>query len=214
MSARPGGKYQNNPCDELTAASRRGLRTRQGDPRRFNLKEQQEMLNSDHITRHPLYRRILRRLAAASAALVLVVATAQSANADCVRHIYNQSSTAWVVRCLNGSSDLCCLRYDNGCQETFAPRQPGLVHYFYILPGETVEIKYGCLLADRLIELEAQAGSPYNYKFNISLGAGATLCKVADALFTGCAYLEHPNMGNTGRATLNEPADGDIILLN
>ena len=160
------------------------------------------------------------------AAISMVVCQSVFAQtASCTRHIYNNSSVAWgvdfaydksIVRTskkitLNGEERG---SGESGCSEARLRNSVegclgGGKSYRRLEAGEvmkytlTVATEHaGRLIAKLTLTTPDPGDNRYNQSFDM----------VRQSSGAWCPYVAHPNMSNTGRATLNEPANGDVIM--
>lgn len=134
----------------------------------------------------------------------------------CTRHIVNNSSVTWgadFVFTGGGVYDYSWVVSDRNGEEWLRSPSPlggeggpPLAANGHLEAGQVRAYTYtlingyeGFKIATLTLTTEA-GDSPYNQSFDLV---------IRDA---GCPYIEHRDMPNKGRATLNEPVDGDVIL--
>ena len=119
-----------------------------------------------------------------AASFVLITLITSPASADCTRHLYNKSLDVWAFGFTAAATEK--LNSDS----------------HRILPGETKTIEYKT----------GDAGSPKKWLRieQVTEVSGKAHFKQSYGV-EGC-YLRHD--GRTGRAVLNDPADGDVVFNN
>ncbi|MBL4758278.1 MAG: hypothetical protein JKY32_11810 [Rhizobiales bacterium] len=113
----------------------------------------------------------------------------QPALADCTRHFVNHTDKTWLIDVLDN--------HDEHDVRT-------------VLPHETVAYTYTTSLLNGTpghytwaSRIRIMGPAPENYTQTFDL-------KIQDD--GDCVYISHSGMGNTGSATVNEPANGDLKL--
>lgn len=109
--------------------------------------------------------------------LSALFAVSSTANAECTRHYYNESSSEWSV--------------------IFGGENPNKVT---IPAGSTVPVRYGI------------SGIPWTNAAYITVEGPDYQRSFSIEARLDCVYIDHD--GNTGRAVLNQPANGDITFIN
>ena len=113
----------------------------------------------------------------------------QPASADCTRHFYNATDKKWLIDVIdnNGQSDL----------RKIGPKQSVAYTYTTSLMNGTAGHNTWAS------KIRIMGPSPENYTQTFPL-------KIQPD--GDCVHIEHPGMSNTGSATVNEPANGDVQL--
>lgn len=132
-------------------------------------------------------------------AMATIIISVNTAQADCERHIYNNSSQDWEVQCVgrDGWSGFTGNAL-GGCESSWFLRIPA---------GQTKLIEYTCGWKEGYLQFLSADGK-YDRMFKVGFDVGCA----AGVMLDDCVYLRHS--GNTGRAVLNDPANGDVKLIN
>jgi hypothetical protein len=126
----------------------------------------------------------LSQICCGAAAFIFFAMFTFPASADCTRHLYNKSLDVWAF----GFTTAAVEKLNSDSHR--------------ILPGETKTIEY----------ITGDSGSPKKWLRveQVTEVSGKSHYKQSYGV-EGC-YLRHD--GRTGRAVLNDPADGDVIFNN
>jgi len=112
----------------------------------------------------------------------------EQASADCVRHFYNKSDVRWHINI-----------------RMWKPKPLKIKEYnIYVGPKETKRFKWSSSIVGTIMRNRDRADlivsrRGYRRKF-----------KVVDQKDGDCVYIKHS--GNTGKASVNAPANGDLTL--
>ncbi len=113
----------------------------------------------------------------------------EPAFADCTRHFYNATDRKWLIDVIDnkGQSDL----------TKIGPNQTVAYTYTSNMMNGTNGRKTWAS------KIRIMGPSPENYTQTFPLNIQPD---------GDCVHIEHPGMSNTGSATVNEPANGDVQL--
>ncbi len=152
------------------------------------------------------------------------IGVASAASAQCERQITNQSQDMWTFGCADApeASQVCpttsktvrqalFVQFDMSSSDVKWVSGAGNRAMYRIAPGAVVQITYSTdyktapggadlnAAGERQqlgMLLRSEGGTPYERRFEVS----------------GECHLDHAMDGSTGRVTLNNPANGDIML--